>query len=223
MPRHVCALLGSGYSIWVSFAKPGLHGQECWYDECPWSQNSINFLWRRVDIEFAVSHEPSCVHFLTKDHRNNPLGKVFSKEEVTAICAFCVEHSIIILSDEVYDRLSYVPFTRPSTISPQAANLTLTVGSAGKAFFATGWRVGWVIGGEHLLKHVTRAHIQISQSAVTPLQEAVAVALEKSIQTDHWGRNNVTMLKRVKRLNAVWQDLGLPVSKLSLYLCVWLI
>jgi aspartate/methionine/tyrosine aminotransferase len=51
---------------------------------------------------------------------------------------------IIILSDEVYDRLFYVPFTRMSTLSPEIEQLTITVGSAGKNFYATGWRVGMI-------------------------------------------------------------------------------
>lgn len=56
----------------------------------------------------------------------------------------CVKHEIIILSDEVYDRLFYVPFTRISTLSPEIEQLTITVGSAGKNFYATGWRVGMI-------------------------------------------------------------------------------
>lgn len=73
---------------------------------------------------------------------DNPVGKVFSKEELQKIGDLCVKHEIIILSDEVYDRLYYVPFTRISTLSPEIAQLTITVGSAGKNFYATGWRVG---------------------------------------------------------------------------------
>ena len=60
---------------------------------------------------------------------HNPIGKVFSKEELQAIGDVCVKHNIIILSDEVYDRLYYVPFTRVATLSPEIAKLTLTVGS----------------------------------------------------------------------------------------------
>lgn len=67
---------------------------------------------------------------------------MFSKEELQKIADLCVKHQIIILSDEVYDRLFYVPFTRISTLSPEVEKLTLTVGSAGKNFYATGWRVG---------------------------------------------------------------------------------
>lgn len=73
---------------------------------------------------------------------DNPVGKVFSKEELQQIADLCVKNEIIILSDEVYDRLYYVPFTRMATLSPEVANLTITVGSAGKNFYATGWRVG---------------------------------------------------------------------------------
>jgi kynurenine aminotransferase len=75
---------------------------------------------------------------------DNPVGKVFSKEELQKIGDLCVKHEIIILSDEVYDRLFYVPFTRMSTLSPEIEQLTITVGSAGKNFYATGWRVGMI-------------------------------------------------------------------------------
>lgn len=107
--------------------------------------------------------------------RDNPVGKVFSKEELHKIGNICVKNEIIILSDEVYDRLYYVPFTRMATISPEIERLTLTVGSAGKNFYATGWRVGWLMGPEHLIKHVSAAHTRICYSSVSPLQEACAV------------------------------------------------
>ena len=70
------------------------------------------------------------------------MGKVYSKDELQKIADLCLKHEIIILSDEVYDRLYYVPFTRIATLSPEVEKITLTVGSAGKNFYATGWRVG---------------------------------------------------------------------------------
>lgn len=70
------------------------------------------------------------------------MGKVYSKTELQRIGDICVKNDIIILSDEVYDRLYYVPFTRIATLSPEIERITLTVGSAGKNFYATGWRVG---------------------------------------------------------------------------------
>lgn len=81
----------------------------------------------------------------TNDALDNPVGKVFSKDELQKIGDLCVKNNIIILSDEVYDRLFYVPFTRISTLSPEIEQLTITVGSAGKNFYATGWRVGTML------------------------------------------------------------------------------
>ena len=73
---------------------------------------------------------------------DNPVGKVYSREELERLGDICLKNNIIILSDEVYDRLFYVPFTRIATLSPEIENITITVGSAGKNFYATGWRVG---------------------------------------------------------------------------------
>lgn len=105
----------------------------------------------------------------------NPVGKVFSKEELQRIGDLCVKNEIIILSDEVYDRLYYVPFTRIATLSPEVARLTISVGSAGKNFYATGWRVGWLMGPAELIQYVSAAHTRICYSSVSPLQEACAV------------------------------------------------
>ena len=80
--------------------------------------------------------------FVLTARTDNPVGKVFSEDELKKIGDLCVKHEIIILSDEVYDRLYYVPFTRIATLSPGIERLTITVGSAGKNFYATGWRVG---------------------------------------------------------------------------------
>lgn len=143
---------------------------------------------------------------------HNPVGKVFSKQELEAIGALCVKHNILILSDEVYDRLYYVPFTRIGTLSPEIANLTLTVGSAGKNFYATGWRVGWLVGPEHLIKYVSAAHTRICYSSVSPLQEAAAVGFEKASAENFWTQSKNEMQSKMKRFCAIFDELGLPYS-----------
>ena len=143
---------------------------------------------------------------------HNPIGKVFSKTELEAIGALCVKHSILILSDEVYDRLYYVPFTRIATISPEIAALTLTVGSAGKNFYATGWRVGWLIGPEHLIKYVSAAHTRICYSSVSPLQEAAAVGFEDADKEDFWDQSKKEMKDKMTRFCSIFDELGLTYS-----------
>ena len=117
----------------------------------------------------------------------------------------------MILSDEVYDRISYVPFTRPANISADAARLTLTAGSAGKCFYVTGWRVGWILGPEHLIRHVTTAHMRIYYSTVSPLQEAVAVGLEQADDYAFWSQSKLDMEKRVNKFIVIWEKLGIQV------------
>ena len=143
---------------------------------------------------------------------HNPVGKVFSKTELQAIGNLCVKNDIIILSDEVYDRLYYVPFTRIASISPEIAEITLTVGSAGKNFYATGWRVGWLIGPEHLIKYVSAAHTRICYSSVSPLQEAAAVGFEKADEEGFWEQSKDEMQGKMRRFCEVFDELGLPVS-----------
>lgn len=144
---------------------------------------------------------------------HNPVGKVFSKNELEAIGAVCVKHNIIILSDEVYDSLYYVPFTRIATLSPEIAKLTLTVGSAGKNFYATGWRVGYLIGPEHLITYVSTAHMRICYSSVSPLQEAAAVGFERADELGFWEQSKREMKYKVTSFCEVFDELGLPYSE----------
>ncbi|PHH53403.1 putative aminotransferase C6B12.04c [Ceratocystis fimbriata CBS 114723] len=143
---------------------------------------------------------------------HNPVGKVFSRAELEKIGELCVKHNVLILSDEVYDRLFYVPFTRIATLSPEIEALTMTVGSAGKNFYATGWRVGWLIGPENLIKYVSAAHTRICYSSVSPLQEACAVGFEEADKHGFWESAVTDMKSKMDLFNEVWSELGLPFS-----------
>lgn len=142
---------------------------------------------------------------------------MFSKEELERIGELCIKHNLIILSDEVYDRLFYVPFTRIATLSPELYERTLTVGSAGKAFYATGWRVGYLIGPEHLIKYVAGAHTRICYSSVSPLQEAAAVAFEQADKVGFWDESRNDMKQKMERFCQIFDELGIPVSASFLF------
>ncbi len=144
---------------------------------------------------------------------HNPVGKIFSKPELEAIGSLCVKHNILIVSDEVYDKLYYAPFTRIATISPELANLTLTVGSAGKSFYATGWRVGWLIGPARLIQYVSAAHTRICYNSVSPLQEAAAVGFENADKEGFWDLSKKEMQSKMNRFCAIFDELGLPYSE----------
>ncbi|KAJ6191727.1 pyridoxal phosphate-dependent transferase [Bipolaris maydis] len=161
----------------------------------------------------SAAEPPSPAHpLIVLNSPHNPIGKVFSRAELQAIGDLCVKHNILILSDEVYDRLYYVPFTLIATLSPEIAKLTLTVGSGGKNFYATGWRVGWLIGPEHLIKYVSAAHTRICYSSVSPLQEATAVGFEQADAHNFWDDSKKEMKAKMDKFTAVFDELNLPYS-----------
>ncbi|XP_045052931.2 kynurenine--oxoglutarate transaminase 1 isoform X2 [Desmodus rotundus] len=90
---------------------------------------------------------------------NNPLGKVFSRAEVELVAHLCQQHDVLCVSDEVYQWLVFDGCQHISIASlPGMWERTLTIGSAGKTFSATGWKVGWVLGPDTLLRHLRTVH-----------------------------------------------------------------
>lgn len=90
--------------------------------------------------------------------------------------------------------------------------MTLTVGSAGKNFYATGWRVGWLIGPSDLIKYVSAAHTRICFSSVSPLQEAAAVGFELADMNGFWEQSQKEMKAKMDRFNEIFDELGMPVG-----------
>ncbi|KAF8623427.1 hypothetical protein AX15_006369 [Amanita polypyramis BW_CC] len=110
---------------------------------------------------------------------HNPVGKVFTRKELEQIAAIAEEFNLLVMSDEVYDSLVYAgkEHVRIATL-PGMWERTVTVGSAGKAFAATGWRVGWLIGPPSIIKPTLAATTRIVFCTNSPLQEAAACGLE---------------------------------------------
>ncbi|XP_049485944.1 kynurenine--oxoglutarate transaminase 1 isoform X2 [Panthera uncia] len=110
---------------------------------------------------------------------NNPVGKVFSKAELELVASLCQQHDVICISDEVYQWLVYDGYQHVSIASlPGMWERTLTIGSAGKTFSATGWKVGWVLGPDSLMKHLRTVHQNSIYHCPTQGQAAVAQSFE---------------------------------------------
>lgn len=147
---------------------------------------------------------------------HNPIGKVFNEDELYKIGKLCVDNNLILVSDEVYENLYYGQlFPRPATLKslPELADRTLTVGSAGKSFAATGWRVGWVVGPENILKYVTAAHTRICFSTPAPLQQAVSDGFIQAEKDDYFAATRKEYVKKYEIFTKVFDDLGLPYTK----------
>ncbi|XP_062251448.1 kynurenine--oxoglutarate transaminase 3-like [Platichthys flesus] len=106
---------------------------------------------------------------------NNPIGKVFSRDELQMIADLCIKHDTLCFSDEVYEWLVYRGHQHIKIATlPGMWDRTITVSSAGKTFSVTGWKLGWSIGPEHLIKHLQTIMQNTLYTCPTPLQEAVA-------------------------------------------------
>lgn len=108
---------------------------------------------------------------------HNPSGKVFSREELSAIAALCREHDVIAMTDEVYEHIIFDGRTHHALATfPGMAERTVTISSLGKTFSVTGWKIGWAIAAPELIQAVFRAHQFMTFCGAAPLQEAAVAA-----------------------------------------------
>ncbi|MBL8146066.1 MAG: aminotransferase class I/II-fold pyridoxal phosphate-dependent enzyme [Anaerolineae bacterium] len=109
---------------------------------------------------------------------HNPTGRVFTQAELELIAGLCIEHDVTVISDEVYEHLTFDgALHTPIASLPGMFDHTVTVGSLGKTFSVTGWKTGWVYGPPALIEGVARAHQYITFSTHHPSQAAATVAL----------------------------------------------
>ena len=108
---------------------------------------------------------------------HNPSGRVFTRAELEAIAAVCIEHDLVCVSDEVYEHLVYDGEHIPPATLPGMADRTLTISSIGKSFSFTGWKVGWACGSAELVGAVRTVKQFLTFAGGTPLQHASAAAL----------------------------------------------
>jgi N-succinyldiaminopimelate aminotransferase len=110
---------------------------------------------------------------------HNPTGKVFTRAELGALATLCCEHDLRVLTDEVYEHLTYDDAEHvPLATLPGMRERTLTLSSTGKTFSFTGWKVGWAVGPRPLVDAAQAAHQFLTFATATPLQVAMAHALE---------------------------------------------
>ncbi|KAJ7068153.1 pyridoxal phosphate-dependent transferase [Mycena amicta] len=144
---------------------------------------------------------------------HNPVGKVFSRQELEGIAALAEEFNLIVMSDEVYDCLTFdgQEHVRIANL-PGMWDRTVTVGSAGKAFAATGWRVGWLIGPPSIIRPTLAATTRIVFCTNSPLQEAAAAGLEQAEQRGYFATQRAEYTERRKILTDAFDSLGLTYS-----------
>jgi aspartate/methionine/tyrosine aminotransferase len=134
--------------------------------------------WRieKEALDAAVTSRTRAILF---NNPHNPTGRLFDTDELQAVAAVAREHDLMVISDEVWEHvlLGGQQFTSIFGL-PGMAERTIKIGSAGKIFSLTGWKVGWMVAAPELASVVARAHQFLTFATPPNLQAAVAFGLE---------------------------------------------
>lgn len=123
----------------------------------------------------AAFNERTRVVLLNNPH--NPTGAVFPLHVLQRVVELARRHDAIIITDEVYEHLTFGVRHIPVASLPGAAERTITISSAGKTFSLTGWKVGWLSGPEDLVAAARTVKQFLTYSSGTPFQPAIAAGL----------------------------------------------
>lgn len=109
---------------------------------------------------------------------SNPCGKVFTKEELTAIGELAIKYDAFVVTDEVYEHIVYKPYKHISVAGlPGMFDHTITCNSLSKTYSITGWRLGYLIGPKDVIEGAKKVHDFLTVGAAAPLQEAAVAGL----------------------------------------------
>jgi aminotransferase len=168
-----------------------------------------------VEDRFQVSAEALEAHITPKTkvvligYPNNPTGAVMSRDRLLALAAVVERHDLLVISDEIYDRLVYPPHQHVCFAGlPGMRERTITLGGFSKDYAMTGWRIGYATAPAAILAELRKVHQYTIMSAPTMAQAAAVEAL-------HSGEEHVAAMveeydRRRRLIVAGFNELGLP-------------
>jgi methionine transaminase len=139
-----------------------------------------------IDWEEVKSKISTRTRIIMINTPHNPSGAVLSETDLRVLEEIAIKHNLLILSDEVYERIIFDEILHQSVLRfPELASRSMAVFSFGKTFHATGWKVGYVVAPEKLTAEIRKAHQFITFSVNTPIQYALAEYMKTP---DHYER-----------------------------------
>jgi N-succinyldiaminopimelate aminotransferase len=131
----------------------------------------------RLDLDRLRAAVTDRTRLILLNSPHNPTGTVLTEAELAAVADLAVERDLVVVTDEVYEHMTYDVAHRPLATLPGMLERTLTISSAGKTFSFTGWKVGWATGPAHLVRAVLTAKQFLTFVSGAPFQPAVAAGL----------------------------------------------
>ncbi|MGB3370536.1 MAG: pyridoxal phosphate-dependent aminotransferase [Rhodococcus sp. (in: high G+C Gram-positive bacteria)] len=167
-----------------------------------------------VDLDALERAITPRTKLLVVNSPHNPTGMVMTGRELVRIAEIACEHDLLVLTDEVYERLVFDGSTHvPLATLPGMFQRTVTVSSAAKTFNATGWKTGWALGPADLIDAVRAAKQFMTFVGGTPFQPAVAHALTHEAEWVSALRSSLQSKRDL--LSATLSDAGFDVKSSS--------
>lgn len=131
----------------------------------------------RPDLEALRRAVTPRTRMILLNSPHNPTGTVFTRDELEEVARIAIEYDLLVLSDEAYEHLWFETPHVPIATLPGMWERTITIGSGGKSFSFTGWKVGWASGPAELIAAVRVVRQHLSYVSSGPFQYAFAHGL----------------------------------------------
>ncbi len=136
---------------------------------------------------------------------SNPTGMIYTKEELSALGQVCLEKNILIVSDEIYEKLIYGgnEYVSIAQISPELKELTIIINGVSKSHSMTGWRIGYAAGNKVIIKAMTNLASHSTSNPTTTAQYGAIAAYSGS-------QDAVEVMRKAfeERLNIIYEQLN---------------
>ncbi|MFF2142657.1 pyridoxal phosphate-dependent aminotransferase [Kitasatospora sp. NPDC058190] len=158
-------------------------------------------------LEAARTENTKVVLFVSP---SNPTGAVYTRAEAEAIGRWALEHGLWVLTDEIYEHLVYgdAEFTSLPAMLPELADKCIVVNGVAKTYAMTGWRVGWVIGPQDVIKAATNLQSHATSNVSNVAQRAAIAAVSGDLSAVHemrtaFDRRRKTIVRMLNEIEGV--------------------
>lgn len=165
--------------------------------------------WRlpKDELAAAFSDRTKLILFNTP---MNPCSKVFDEEELDFIAGLCLKHDVYAICDEVYEHIIFDGRRHVSLMTrPDMRNRTVRIGSAGKSFSLTGWKVGYITAAPDLMRAIAKTHQFMTFTTPPNLQWGAATGLR--LEDSYFTRLAQDMQRKRDRLAGALSEIGFEV------------
>lgn len=131
----------------------------------------------KTELEKAITPKTKA---LIINSPSNPTGIIYSEEELKQLGEVCLKHDVVIISDEIYEKLNYTDEAHVSiaSISPELKNQTVVINGVSKSHAMTGWRIGYAAGNEQIIKAMTNLASHSTSNPTSIAQYAALAAYQ---------------------------------------------